>query len=57
MSDSTEAPRILVVGAINLDLTIEVDRLPKEGETLVGKRLTQAPGGKGAQAVRRARGQ
>ena len=48
MSDSTEAPRILVVGAINLDLTIEVDSLPNEAETLVGKRLTQEPGGEGA---------
>jgi len=52
----TRSPRILVVGAINLDLTIEVDRLPFEGETLVGRRLTQAAGGKGAnQAVAAAR--
>jgi ribokinase len=52
----TRSPRILVVGAINLDLTVEVDRLPYEGETLVGRRLTQAAGGKGAnQAVAAAR--
>ncbi|MEX2216307.1 MAG: ribokinase [Phycisphaeraceae bacterium] len=48
----SQLPRILVVGAINLDIAVEVDRLPKEGETLIGRRLTLAPGGKGAnQAV------
>jgi len=46
------SPRILVIGAVNLDLVVEVNRLPFEGETLIGKRMTQAPGGKGAnQAV------
>ncbi len=46
------SPHILVIGAINMDMVVEVDRLPCEGETLIGRRMTQAPGGKGAnQAV------
>jgi ribokinase len=49
-------PRILVVGSINIDLVVEVPRLPREGETLVGGSLTQVPGGKAAnQAVAAAR--
>lgn len=38
----------LVIGSINMDLTIQVDRMPKMGETLAGHGLTTNVGGKGA---------
>ncbi len=45
-------PRILVIGSSNVDLTIRLDRLPREGETVSGGEFYQSFGGKGAnQAV------
>jgi ribokinase len=50
------APRITVVGSINLDLVAGVDRLPEPGETIGGASFARVPGGKGAnQAVACAR--
>jgi ribokinase len=47
---------ICVLGALHLDLTVDVDRLPGVGETVIGSSLSVAPGGKGAtQAVAAAR--
>ncbi len=47
---------IIVFGSCNIDLTIRVSELPKEGQTIVGKSLRKYPGGKGAnQAVAVAR--
>jgi len=44
--------KIVVIGSINLDLVVEVDEIPKIGETVIGNSLSQIPGGKGAnQAV------
>ncbi len=46
------APRIVVVGSVNLDLVVQVERLPQPGETVGGGTFTRVPGGKGAnQAV------
>lgn len=46
------APRITVVGSVNLDLVARVRYLPRPGETLTDATLTRVPGGKGAnQAV------
>lgn len=45
-------PSIAVVGSINADLTVQVQRHPNPGETLLGSGGDIAPGGKGAnQAV------
>lgn len=38
---------ILVVGSMNMDLTIETERIPKIGETITGKGFKTLPGGKG----------
>ncbi|WKD60643.1 Ribokinase [Corynebacterium ciconiae DSM 44920] len=47
---------IAVVGSINADLTVTVQRQPAPGETLLGTSSTVSPGGKGAnQAVAAAR--
>jgi ribokinase len=48
--------RVIVVGSINVDLVVTVERLPGAGETVIGGRHTREPGGKGAnQAVAAAR--
>ena len=42
---------VVVVGAINVDLVVAADHLPRPGETVVGPRLHHYGGGKGANAA------
>jgi ribokinase len=50
------AVELTVVGSINLDLVVRVERLPRPGETISGTTFERFPGGKGAnQAVAAAR--
>jgi ribokinase len=51
-----KAHPLLVVGSVNMDLVMQLDRAPRGGETLLGQRYRYVPGGKGAnQAVAAAR--
>ena len=48
--------RVCVVGSVNMDLTFNVNSLPRSGETVLASSLHSAPGGKGGnQAVAAAR--
>lgn len=52
----TAYPAVLVLGSINVDHVVRVDRMPGPGETLTGGPVAQLLGGKGAnQAVASAR--
>jgi ribokinase len=42
---------VVVVGAVNVDLVVAVDRLPGPGETVVGPGVARHGGGKGANAA------
>jgi len=51
-----ERLRVVVIGGLNMDLIVNVVRLPQPGETVAGESLLRAPGGKGGnQAVAAAR--
>lgn len=53
---ANRSPEIAVVGSANLDLVVEVPRVPLVGETVLGGDLARIAGGKGAnQAVAAAR--
>ncbi|MFJ5713050.1 ribokinase [Neobacillus sp. NPDC093127] len=41
-------PSVLVIGSINMDLVLKVDKVPVDGETVLGESYAYIPGGKGA---------
>lgn len=41
-------PIVVVVGSLNMDFVVSVDRLPLPGETVFGRNFQMIPGGKGA---------
>src|SRR5258706_13409379 len=48
--------RVVVIGSLNTDHTVEVARLPSMGQTVIGRTYAMALGGKGAnQAIAAAR--
>ena len=47
---------ICLIGSLNMDLVVNVDTMPKPGQTIIGSNFKEVPGGKGAnQAVAMAR--
>ncbi|KAL9660702.1 hypothetical protein QQ045_025519 [Rhodiola kirilowii] len=47
-SPNNDNPPLVVVGSANADIYVEIDRLPKEGETISAKTGQTLAGGKGA---------
>ena len=53
---SSNPGRVVVVGSLNVDLVVGLERMPAPGETVMGETLERHPGGKGLnQAVAAAR--
>jgi ribokinase len=49
-------PKISVVGSMNVDIAVKTDKMPIDGETVIGNDIKINPGGKGAnQAIAAAR--
>lgn len=48
LNPSSQTPPVVVVGSANADIYVEIDRLPKEGETISAKSGQTLAGGKGA---------
>ena len=46
MTGTQEPKCLVVVGSVNADMVLEVERLPADGETLGAKTLNTFPGGK-----------
>ncbi len=49
------APRLAIVGSVNLDFVAQAEKLPAPGETVGGAILLRCPGGKGANQALAAR--
>lgn len=45
---AVEVPNIVVVGSLNMDIVMESEKAPEQGETLLGSGMHLLPGGKGA---------
>jgi ribokinase len=48
LNPSSQVPPVVVVGSANADIYLEIDQLPKEGETISAKSGQTLAGGKGA---------
>ncbi|SIS12666.1 PfkB family carbohydrate kinase [Williamsia sterculiae] len=56
MASLSPAASVVVVGSVNCDITVVTDELPEPGQTVTGRSVTLAQGGKGAnQAIAAAR--
>lgn len=55
MHEAAIPPAVLVIGSLNMDLSVRTSRLPGPGETVQGGQLRMAPGGKGANQATAAR--
>ena len=52
MNQNVKRPKIVVVGSLNMDLVVSMERMPLKGETVQGTNIHYISGGKGAnQAV------
>lgn len=52
MPSSSPAPKVVVIGSVNMDLVVRAPHVPHPGETVLGHSFATIPGGKGAnQAV------
>ncbi|MFC4372468.1 ribokinase [Nocardia halotolerans] len=53
---NSDAPTVVVLGSVNMDLVTSTERRPTRGETVLGSGFATVPGGKGAnQAIAAAR--
>ena len=52
---SSQHPRIIVIGSLNVDLTTVIDRMPRPGETVFGREFHLGFGGKGGNQAAAAR--
>jgi ribokinase len=48
MNAVPDLPALVVVGSLNMDFVVRVERLPAAGETVLGGNFQMIPGGKGA---------
>lgn len=48
LGQGIQAGDVVIVGSVNMDLVLQVEHLPRPGETLKGKSFHTVPGGKGA---------
>ena len=51
MTTKIRVPRVVVLGAANVDVVVQVERRPDVGETVLGSDTVLASGGKGANAA------
>jgi ribokinase len=48
LAKGDSSSRVVIVGSMNLDLSVEVDSIVKPGETIIGRSIKEFPGGKGS---------
>ncbi len=48
LTQQNHCPKIMIVGSMNMDIVLQVPRLPCHGEIVMANQLTTWPGGKGA---------
>lgn len=51
VSGHRRPPPVIVLGSLNMDLVVYAERLPNNGETVLGREFREVPGGKGLNQV------